>query len=85
MIVSIVYGGYSSEKDMSTENAHYIREALRECGYETHLVPYERRFWNRREFHLPEVVLMLRQSSMTKYCVSFTLTVVVSVHPNGRF
>ena len=42
MIVSIVYGGYSSEKDMSTENAHYIREALRECGYETHLVPYEK-------------------------------------------
>ena len=40
MKVAIVYGGYSSEKDASTENAHYINEALKECGYETHMVPY---------------------------------------------
>lgn len=40
MRVAIVYGGYSSEKDASAENAHYINEILQECGYETHMVPY---------------------------------------------
>ena len=47
MRVAIVYGGYSSEKDASTENAHYINETLQECGYETCMVPYERKLVER--------------------------------------
>lgn len=42
MKVAIVYGGYSSEKDASTENAKYIREALHRKGYDTCMVPYEK-------------------------------------------
>lgn len=40
MKIAIVYGGYSSERKASTENAHYIEKALGESGYETCMVPY---------------------------------------------
>lgn len=42
MKIGIVYGGYSSERVASAENAHYIEKTLRECGYETCMVPYEK-------------------------------------------
>ena len=42
MRVAIVYGGYSSEKDASTENAKYIEKVLYKKGYETCMVPYQK-------------------------------------------
>ena len=35
-----MYGGYSSEREASAENAHYIEKSLGESGYETCMVPY---------------------------------------------
>lgn len=40
MKVAIVYGGFSSETNASTENAKYIEESLIRKGYETCMVPY---------------------------------------------
>jgi len=42
--VAIVYGGFSSEKQASTENAKYIEKALQAKGYETYMVPYQKGF-----------------------------------------
>lgn len=42
MKIGIVYGGYSSEREASAENAHYIEKTLQECGYETVMIPYEK-------------------------------------------
>lgn len=44
MKAAIVYGGYSSERKASEENAIYIEKALRSCGHETQLIPYETGF-----------------------------------------
>ena len=42
MKVALVYGGFSSERKASEENAVYIEKALREKGYETCMIPYEK-------------------------------------------
>lgn len=42
MKVAVVYGGYSSEKDASAENAKYIEAALRKKGYDICMIPYEK-------------------------------------------
>lgn len=42
MRIAVVYGGTSSERNASAENAKYIDGALRECGYETCMIPYEK-------------------------------------------
>lgn len=44
MKTAIVYGGYSSERKASEENAIYIEKALRACGHNAFLVPYEAGF-----------------------------------------
>lgn len=44
MKVAIVYGGFSSEKQASEENAKYIEKALQTKGYDTYMVPYEKGF-----------------------------------------
>ena len=44
MKVAIVYGGFSSEKQASAENAKYIEKALQTKGYDTYMVPYEKGF-----------------------------------------
>ena len=46
MKTAIVYGGYSSERVASAENAHYIEKTLQECGYETCMIPYEKNLVN---------------------------------------
>lgn len=40
MKIGIVYGGYSSERKASAENAGYIDKTLRQLGYETVMIPY---------------------------------------------
>lgn len=47
MKVAIVYGGFSSEKQASAENAKYIEKALQTKGYDTYMVPYEKGFVQR--------------------------------------
>jgi len=42
--IAIVYGGFSSEKQASTENAEYIEKALQTKGYDTYMVSYEKGF-----------------------------------------
>lgn len=42
MKTAIVYGGFSSERKASEENARYIEKTLKKCGYETCMVPYEK-------------------------------------------
>ncbi len=42
MKLAIVYGGTSSEREASAENAKYIGAALAEQGYEICMVPYEK-------------------------------------------
>lgn len=61
MKVGIVYGGYSSEREASAENAHYIEEALRECGYETCMIPYDRGLVETLHRHEAELVYVCVQ------------------------
>ncbi|MBQ7955256.1 MAG: ATP-grasp domain-containing protein [Lachnospiraceae bacterium] len=42
MKVAIVYGGTSSEREASAENAKYIGASLEQLGYEICMVPYEK-------------------------------------------
>lgn len=42
MRVALVYGGFSSEREASGENAVYIEKALRQKGYDTCMIPYEK-------------------------------------------
>lgn len=42
MRVAVVYGGYSSEKEASAENARHIGKTLCENGYEVCMVPYKK-------------------------------------------
>lgn len=42
MKVAIVYGGFSSERVASAENAEYIEKALKKKGYDTYMVPYKK-------------------------------------------
>ena len=61
MKIAIIYGGYSSEKDASAENAKYIDEALREKGYETCLIPYERNLVETIHLHKVDIVYVCVQ------------------------
>lgn len=42
MRVALVYGGFSSERKASEENAVYIEKALQKKGYDTCMVPYDK-------------------------------------------
>lgn len=61
MKIGIVYGGYSSEREASAENAGYIEKTLRECGYETVMIPYGQRLVSRLREEEVEMVYVCVQ------------------------
>ncbi|MDR2493671.1 MAG: ATP-grasp domain-containing protein, partial [Spirochaetaceae bacterium] len=61
MKIAIMYGGTSTEREASTENAEYVETALKELGHETVMIPYDKNLFNLLSRYAPDAAFICVQ------------------------
>lgn len=61
MKIAVIHGGYSTEKDVSTANAEYVHQGLKELGYNSYLLEYTKDITTILTENKPEAVFLCVQ------------------------